>query len=304
MNQAFNIIISSKNRAADETNSSIIVKMKEDFYVADDEELYVCMSTFTMIKSFYAAQSGLNDHFQVIFRLPGENIPIEVFDRYLSEGNYDVNSLRNEIKKLNNNALFDITYEPRLNKYLFKNLFQPTFEVYIKPITAGVFFGFENNTEYLITAEGTYSSKFINVSGYTTMILKIDGDISIDNTISNVTTSDYTYDKILGVLSISDVPPMDSITYKDDGSCIFKHKINNKKIPSFNIKVVNEAGQQFPQMADWIMMLKFDKVKKTNPEISSLNQILYDIRFYIMSFYAYFQIPSRITFQDLVDSGL
>lgn len=304
MNQAFNVIISSKNRAQNETNSSVVVKMKEDFYVDNDEELYVSMSSFNMIKSFYACQSGLNNHFQVIFRLPGEEVAIEVFDRYIPDGNYDVTSLRNEIKSLTNNGLFDISYEPRTNKYLYKNLFQPSFEVYIKPITAGIFLGFENNTEYLISAQGTYSTKFINMSGYTTMIIKMEGDISIDNTISNVTSSDYIYDKILGVLSISDVAPMDSITYQDDSSLLFKHKINNKKIPSFNIKIVNENGQQFPQMADWIMMLKFDRVKKVHPEVKYLRDIIYDIRYYIMSFYAYMNIPSRITFDDLVENTL
>lgn len=311
MNQALNVIISSKNKTANETNSSVVVKLKEDFYVDDDEDLYVCMSTFNMIKSFYACQNGLNNYFQVLFKIANTDIVSETFDRYIPEGNYDVNSLKNEIKKLTNNALFDITYEPRINKYLFKNLFQPAIDVYIKPINSGIFFGFEDGVEHKIFKPGqydgkyipgTYSSKFINISGYTTMIIKLDGDISIDNTISNVTSSDYVYDRILCVLSISDVAPMDSIIYQDDGSCLFKHKVNNKKIPSFSIRFVNENGQQFPQLADWIMMLKFERVKKVHPQITSINDILYDIRYYIMSFYAYMGVPSRMTLDDLVEN--
>lgn len=93
MNQALNVIISSKNKTANETKSSVVVKLKEYFYVDDDEDLYVCMSTFNMIKAFYACQNGLNNYFQVLFKIANTDIVSETFDRYIPEGNYDVNSL-------------------------------------------------------------------------------------------------------------------------------------------------------------------------------------------------------------------
>ena len=297
-----NIIISSKHKNANDTNSSVSVSLLENVFVENDEELYVSMGSFNMIKSFYACQPNLNNHFQVIFRLPDEPIAIETFDFYLSEGNYTINTLMKEIKTLTNNGLFDITYDAKLNKYLYKNLFQPTFKVYIKCITAGIFLGFQNGVEYEILQSGTYSSRFINISGYTQMLIKLEGDIAIDNTISNVSSNKYQYDKILCILPLQDIQPMDAITYQDDGAGLFKHKVGNKMIPSFRIKIVNEDGTEFPQMSDWIMMLKFERIKKSNSELVSLNQLLFDIRYYIMSFYQYFQIPSRLTFNDLIDN--
>ena len=82
-------------------------------------------------------------------------------------------------------------WKSKLNKFLFKNLFQPTIDVYIKPITAGVFLGFENGVEYKILPEGTVSSKFINVSGYETMIIKMGGDVNIENTVSNLEDKEF-----------------------------------------------------------------------------------------------------------------
>lgn len=299
--EAFNVVISSKNKTSpNDTNSSLLVKLKEDIYTENDEELYVCMSSFNMIKSFYACQAGLNNHFQIITRnITSGDVATDNY--YISEGNYDVRTLMQEIIKLTKGIenLFQITYDAKLNKYLYKNLFQPTFNIYIKPITAGIFLGFENGNEYLISSQGTYSSKFINVSGYTTMIIKIQGDVDITNTVSNICHTDYEYDKILGVINISDVSPMDSITYANNGDNIFRHKVSSRKIPSFKIQIVNEDCKEFTSMTDWIMILRFEKVRKSDTQITQLNQLMADILYYVMKFYAYLQIPSSITLEDL-----
>jgi hypothetical protein len=295
-----NVVISSKHKKENETNNSVVVKMIDNIFSNSKEDFYVSLSSFNMIKSFYACQNGLNNHFQVIFRLPNEPIAIETFDRYISEGNYHIKSFIEEIKTITNNGLFDISYDSKLNKFIYKNLFQPTFEVYIKPITAGIFLGFENGTEYKILSPGTHSSKFINLSGYSQMIIKLGGDMSIENTISNITGSIFEYDRILAILPLQDIQPMDSITYQNEGSSIFKHRINSDVLPSFNIKIVNEDGKEFPNMSEWIMMLKFEQIQKDNSQLTLLNNLLSDIRFYIMSFYSYFQIPSRINVEDLI----
>lgn len=309
MNQTFNVVISSKNKSSGETNSLVSVKLKEDIIIKNDEELYLCMQSFHMIKSFYSCQHNLNNHFQVIYRIAGEPIAIETFDIYIAEGNYDVNSLKKQIQMQTNNALFDISYVPRLNKYLYKKLVQENpnnpnamvFDVFIKPISSGIFLGFEDGIEYEITSEGTYSSKFINLSGYTNMILKIEGDVNINNTVSNIYENDFNYDKILGIFNLSDVAPMDSIIYEDNGSCMFKHKINNQKVSEFSIRIVNENGVSFPNMADWILVLKFEKTKAKNQN-EQIEEALNDINYYLGNIYSYLNIPSRITFNDLIEN--
>lgn len=304
MNQIYNVIISSKNKHSHDTNSSMMIKLKEDIYVENDEELYVCMSSFNMIKSFYACQKGLNDHFQIIVRLHGSSSD-EAIDNYIiPEGNYDVRSLMTEIIKITSGQedLFQISYDLKLNKYKYTNLFRPDFDVFIKPISAGIFLGFENNQEYLISSEGTFSSKFINLSGYTSMIIKIEGDVSVENTISNIDNDEFIYDKVLGILNINDIAPMDSIRYEDNNGCMFRHKINNNKIPSFKIKIVNEDGVEFPQMTDWIMILKFEKVKQNNNMIK-MEKLLENINYMFMSIYASMGIPSRITLEDVMNNN-
>lgn len=299
MDQILNVVVSSKNKLVNDTNSSVSVKLKEDIYISNDEELTICLENFNMIKSFYCCQNGLNNYFQVILKLSGQSTAIETYDRYLSQGNYNVNTLMTEIKSITNNALFDITYDSKLNKYFYKNLFQPAFDVYIKPITAGIFLGFENNVEYKILPSGTYSSKFINVSGYTHLIIKLSGDINIENTVSNIYTNDYQFDKILGILCINDVAPMDSITYEENSSGMFKHKIANEKISSFSIQIVNENGIVFPQMTDWLCVLKFEKTKNKN-SFENMESILNDIKYYLASLYSYLEIPSRVSLQDII----
>ena len=293
--ETMNIIISSKNRISNDTNSSVSVKLDRDIVIQPDEECYVNMTSFNMVKSFYACQSGLNDYFQVFFKT-GNDV-IETYNRYLSQGNYSVKTLLEEIKA-KTVALFDITYDSKLNKFMYKN--STFFDVYIKPINAGIFFGFENGTEYKIEPSGTYSSKFVNVSGYTHMIIKMEGEINIDSTISNIYSKTYTIDKVLGIFSLTDVAPMSTIKYDNqDGGANFRYKVLNDKIPKFTIKVVNENGDIFPQFTDWVLSLKFEKIKKTNQQFSHIEEMMTDFNYYIKSLYSYLSIPSRISMQDL-----
>jgi len=293
--ETMNIIISSKNRISNDTNSSVSVKLDRDIVIQPDEECYVNMTSFNMVKSFYACQSGLNDYFQVFFKT-GNDV-IETYNRYLSQGNYSVKTLLEEIKA-KTVALFDITYDSKLNKFMYKN--STFFDVYIKPINAGIFFGFENGTEYKIEPSGTYSSKFVNVSGYTHMIIKMEGEINIDSTISNIYSKTYTIDKVLGIFSLTDVAPMSTIKYDNqDGGANFRYKVLNDKIPKFTIKVVNENGDIFPQFTDWVLSLKFEKIKKTNQQFSHIEEMMTDFNYYVKSLYSYLSIPSRISMQDL-----
>lgn len=297
MTESKNIFISSQNRNINETTSSVMVKLTDDIFVADDEELYVNMTNFHTVKSFYACQSDLNDEFKIIFKSGGgifETPPI-----YISQGNYTIKTLADEIKRLTNTH-FELTYESKLNKFMFKNTFQPDLEVYIYCINCGIFLGFENNVEYKIETTGTLSQTFINVAGYTNMIIRINGDIDIQNTLSNIQGKEYKQDKILGVFSLTDVPPMAVIKYDNfDGGYNFRYKVNNNKIPTFNISIVNENGVEFPQMAEWFINLKFEKIKKNVDYMMFIVNYLKDISFYVASLYSYMNIPSRINFNDL-----
>ncbi len=133
------------------------------------------------------------------------------------------------------------------------------------------------------------------------MIIKMEGDVSIENTISNIDDNDFKYDKILGILNINDVSPMDSIKYEDSNGCMFRHKITNKKIPSFNIKIVNENGIEFPQMADWILMLKFEVIKQDD-NMTKMEMLLENMNFMMMKIYQYMEIPTTITLEDVINS--
>ena len=298
-NHITNVVISSKNKSLQDTNSRMLVKFKEDIFVDIGEELYICMSSFKMIKSFYACQTGLNDTFEIIIKSDDDEV---IQTCTLSEGNYDVRSLMKEIIEITKSVedMFQISYDSKLNKFVYKNMYNPNFNVFIKAINSGIFLGLENGAEYKIEANGTYSSKFVNLSGYTTMIIKVEGDVSVENTISNIDSSEFVYDKILGIISINDVAPMDSIVYEDSNGCMFKHKITNNKIPSFRISIVNEDGVEFPQMGDWVMILKFEKVKQKN-EMSKVENMIENMNFMMMKYFSFLQIPSSLTLEDVLN---
>lgn len=294
----YNVLISSKNKKYLDTNTEFNVKIDDTFFqnIGDNDEMYVCMNQFHTIKSFYAVQDGLNDHFQVIVRMEGDTF--DTFDYFIQEGNYNVNTFVTEIKRLTNTGFFDMIYDARLNKYLFKNSYQTGFDLFLKPINSGILFGLQNNAELFIDVlEGSYSTKFINLSGYTSMVIKIEGDLNIDNSISNVEEANFRYDKILAVLNVNDKSPMDSITFENDG-CLFKHKIVGSKVNAFKIKIVNEDGTQFTNMADWIMSLRFEKIKKVN-QFSLMERLLARLNFFIGAMFLHFDIPVPITLEDM-----
>lgn len=297
--KTYNVLISSRNKNPYDTNTDYNVKLDDEFFIQNGEEMYVCMNQFHTIKSFYACQNGLNNHFQIIVR-PISSPSDEAIDNYfIPEGNYDVKSLMNEIIKITagNEVLFQISYDAKVNKYVYKNLFRPDFNVYIKPITSGIFLGLENGVEYLISAQGTYSSKFINLSGYTSMVIKLEGDLNVENSVSNIDSTTLRYDKILAVLNINDKSPMDSITYENDG-CLFKHRITSQKINKFKVKIVNDDGTPFTNMADWIMTLRFEKMSKVS-QYSMIERLLARINFYLGAIFLYFDIPIPIALEDL-----
>ena len=293
---SLNILVSSKNKKASDNNSHFTVELKQDFVIDDDEEAYISMSSFNIIKSFYGVQAGLNDQFVVKYKIMG--VVTESHTRFITPGNYDVNTLMSEIQALLNGALFEISYDVKKNKFLFKNIFQLDADVYLQCINCGDLLGFHNGQETLIHKDnGTYSDKFVNISGFTSMVLKIGGDIDLQNSVSNIQQHEFHVDKILGIVPIGDVAPMDMISYNDT-TMAFKNRILNRKISSFDITISNENGDEFVGLDNWIMTLKIEKNVVYKQE-QNIALYLHNIEFYLMSLYSYLDIPSRLTFDDV-----
>ena len=297
----YNVLISSKHKKELDTNNIFEVKLQDTFFKMEaGEEMYVCMTQFHTIKTFYACQTGLNDTFQIITR--NQESQDETVDTYtIPQGNYNVKTFMDELIKITKSIedLFQISYDAKVNRYVFKNLFNSNFEVYIKSINAGVLLGLDDGIEYQVTAQGTYSSNFVNLSGYTSLVIKIDGDLNINNSVSNIEDDKFRYEKVLAILSINDKAPMDSITYEND-NCLFKHRVNmNKENNAFKIRISNEDGILLADMSDWIMTLKFEKVRKVN-QYAMIEKLLSNLNFYLGSLYLYLELPTSITWNDLI----
>jgi hypothetical protein len=78
--------------------------------------------------------------------------------------------------------------------------------------------------------------------------------------------------------------------------CLFKHRFDGK-VNDFKIRIVNEDGLPFPNMADWMLSLKFEKVLKVNQYIM-MERLLARINFFLGSMFLYFNIPVPIGIDD------
>lgn len=288
MGDKHNIIISSKHY---ENPSKVSITLDNDLLCNDNEYWTVKVCSFNMIKSFYAVQNNLNNEFNILLKNKTTGEFDEPYIRSIQQGNYTVRSLIKELKSKTFDLL-DVSYDDRLNKFLFKRLDVVSdgsidineYDVFIEPINSAVFLGIPNNEKLLITTEGVHSPNFINVNGYTTMMVKLGGGISIENSLSNVTNSHFEINKTLAIIDMQQVRPMDSIIYShqnnDDSFKIYDKKINN-----FTIEIVNENNQTFPQMSDYILNLCFEKRTEKNEMLDVINKMLVrlnDLIFYIL----------------------
>ena len=278
-----NIIISSKNRLSDESVANITITLPKTLVAKENEYFSVNMVQFNSIKGFYSVQKDLNSNFKV-FIYDGDEEYLEL-DMEIPEGNYDVYTLRDKIASKTFNTI-RIEYDKFLNKYIFYNIYNnPDFSVKIMCINSGVFFGLENNIEYLVPVDGFYSTKFVNISGYEHLIIHISGDVNIENSISNVSNNKFNQSQILGIIPVSNIAPMDTISYdNNDGGVNFNHKIFNKQITTLKIFITNENGVVFPQLSNYLLTLQITKNTINNTEnlLSGINQKLEDIAYFII----------------------
>ena len=289
MGDKHNIIISSKN---ENNPSKVNVTLDNDLLCNNNEYWTVSVCSFNMIKSFYAVQNNLNNEFNILLKNKTTGIFDEPYFRSISQGNYTVRSLIKELKSKTFDLL-DVSYDDKLNKFLFKRLdvvFDGDidindYDVYIEAVNSSVFLGIPNNERLLITEEGVHSPNFINVSGYTTMMMKLSGGISIENSLSNITNSHFEVNKTLAIIDLQQIRPMDSIIYSHQNSENLVYKIYDKKINNFMIEIVDENNETFPQMSDYILNLCFEKRTKKNEMLDVVKSILTrlnDLIFYIL----------------------
>lgn len=290
-----NIVVCSKNRTSADTPSNVTVNLEQNLICNENEFWTVNVASFNMIKSFYAVQNNLNNGINVWLQNKSTGLFDDPYLRLISEGNYNVKTLIAELQE----KLFDlikITYDNRLNKFLFERL--PTvvsddyenvedYEVFIEPINSGVFLGLENNVKFHIPqGESVFSNTFVNTSGYSNMMIKISG-VSIENSIMNISNQYYQPSQVLAIIDLQQVAPMDSILFSADSlnSNNNVYKINDKKVSSFSIEIVNENNISFPQMSDFILNLCFERRSNQNEVsgvIQSILRRLNDLIFYIL----------------------
>lgn len=293
-----NVVILSKNRANEgqgpnggETASHVDVSLSNALTCADNEYFTINVSSFHMIKSFYAIQNNLNNKFFIILEKQ-DGTQFDEFVRYIPEGNYDVRTMLKTLQELCF-GMMTVEYDRKLNKFSYTRLELESdggeeniadFDMYIKPIDSGLVLGIDNNTKKFIDYTPTLSDYFVNISGFASLLINLNG-LSIANNYINH-TDEFAISKMIGIIDIASVSAMDSIIYTD--ACnTYKYKINDKIIKEFAITITNEDGKAFPQMSDYIANVLFEKhVNPVNYEslFSILMERVNDLIFFITYF--------------------
>lgn len=294
-----NVLICSKNRSINDSPSNITVNLDNDLICNEDEYFTVKINSFNMIKSFYSVQPGLNDEIRLYLYLNG--VVDEAYIRYIPYGNYNVNSLIDVLKLVFIDDIISVDYDKRLNKFLFKRKQNEISDLYdaisIVCINSGIIMGLNNNEELFINFNGVLSPNFINISGYEMMLIKFGGNVSIDNTYTNLINQFYLPSQVIGIINIQQYMPMDSImlnnTNDNDANTFM---IKSKKIHSFTIQIVNENDIEFPQMSNFFLSLCFEKHTNKNLILHGVDAIIKrmnDLMFYITYLFTYFNIGAN-----------
>jgi len=157
--------------------------------------------------------------------------------------------------------------------------------MYIKPVTAGSFFGFVNNVENLISTTGTLSTFPINVNSILALSIGIDGDISFgyNNMESNINNSVYKASDLIFQTSVN-VPKGYLIDYQNiDGGDSFKYTLGNpEKIKYFTLSVYDQDGNTITDMTDYIIHLQFEVNTKSKKEVLMTTLIDYNKQSYLV----------------------
>ena len=267
-----NIYVNSKNRKSDETPSNFSVIIPDGLLKFDKDEYFtMSVNSFYCYNDFYQCNNNCNS-FNIILKNNVDNISGQQLF-LLPVGNLNVNDIVNAINSVLQPAnVLSCTYDNIKNKITFTRLTPQTptnNTFYINTLKVGNFLGFKNDTEILISFNGTSSTYPININTITALSVGIDGDISFNhnNMESNLNNSVYKASDLIFQTAVN-VPKGYLITYQNiDGGDSFKYTLgNNDRIKYFILSVYDQDGNTISDMTDYIIHIQFTINKKSQQE--------------------------------------
>ena len=281
-----NVYVNSRKRKTDETASNFNVIIPDGLLkVNKDQYFTMSVNSFYCYNDFYQCNSSSN-YFILMFRT-NTNAIYSTQDLYLNVGNPNVFDLISDINSKCSTYLA-CSYDNIKNKILFTRTYTQTsnsYNMYIKPVASGSFFGFANNVENLISTTGTLSTFPINVNSIIALSIGIDGDISFgyNNMESNINNSVYKASDLIFQTSVN-VPKGYLIDYQNiDGGDSFKYTLANpEKIKYFTLSVYDQDGNTITDMTDYIIHLQFEVNTKSKKEVLMTTLIDYNKQSYLV----------------------
>ena len=206
---------------------------------------------------------------------------------YLDVGNPNVYDLVSNIN-VKCSTYLTCSYDNVKNKLLFTRTYTQTsnsYNMYIKTVNSGNFFGFVNNVENLIATTGTLSTSPINVNSILALSVGIDGDISFNynNMESSINNSMYKASDLIFQTSVN-VPKGYLIDYQnvDEGDS-FKYTLGNTdRIKYFILSVYDQDGNTITDMTDYIIHIQFAINRKSRKEELMRSMIDYSKQSYLV----------------------
>ena len=281
-----NIYINSRKRKVDETASNFSIIIPDGLLkVNKDQYFTMSVNSFYCYNDFYQCNANSN-YFILLFRTNTNSI-YSSQDLYLNIGNPNVYDLVSDINSKCSTYL-TCTYDNIKNKIIFTRIYAQTsnyYNMYIKTINSGNFFGLDNNVEKLINTTGTISTNPINVNSIVALSIGIDGDISFNynNMESSINNSVYKASDLIFQTSIN-VPKGYLIDYQNiDGGDSFKYTLGNTdRIKYFILSVYDQDGNTITDMTDYIIHIQFAINYKSKKEVLMKTLIDYNKQSYLV----------------------
>ena len=281
-----NVYVNSRKRKTDESASNFSVIVPDGLLkVNKDQYFTMSVNSFYCYNDFYQCNSNSN-YFILMFRT-NTNTVYTSQDMYLDVGNPNVYDVVSNINAKCSTYL-TCSYDNVKNKLLFTRTYTQTsnsYNMYIKTVNSGNFFGFLNNVENLIATTGTLSTSPINVNSIVALSVGIDGDISFNynNMESSVNNSVYKASDLIFQTSVN-VPKGYLIDYQNvDGGDSFKYTLGNTdRIKYFILSVYDQDGNTITDMTDYIIHIQFAINRKSRKEELMRSMIDYSKQSYLV----------------------
>ena len=278
--------VNSRKRKTDESASNFSVIVPDGLLkVNKDQYFTMSVNSFYCYNDFYQCNSNSN-YFILMFRT-NANAVYTSQDMYLDVGNPNVYDVVSNINAKCSTYL-TCSYDNVKNKLLFTRTYTQTsnsYNMYIKTVNSGNFFGFLNNVENLIATTGTLSTSPINVNSIVALSVGIDGDISFNynNMESSVNNSVYKASDLIFQTSVN-VPKGYLIDYQNvDGGDSFKYTLGNTdRIKYFILSVYDQDGNTITDMTDYIIHIQFAINRKSRKEELMRSMIDYSKQSYLV----------------------